>query len=140
MVLARDASPHLHQPIGASMDHHVVTCLKHCSQRTTTGNIADPRQALYRGCLWRRVTAGDEAPLPWLTGQLLDITARSARGTAAIAVRLCSLLAAAPVVAEQYEAVLLRLLTYAPPLDTAAGGDAEARRSPNQGTAELPMR
>jgi hypothetical protein len=79
----------------------------------------------------RRVTTDDkDAPLPWLVHQLLDATARSARGTAAIAVRLCALLTATPVIAAQYEAVLLHLLTFVAP-DLDVGNAAEVRCSCN---------
>ena len=52
--------------------------------------------------------------MQWLLERLLRRTARSARGTAAIALRLCSLLAGAPHVAELYEDTLLRLLLFSP--------------------------
>ena len=63
----------------------------------------------------------------WLANRLLDTCARSARGTAAVAVHLCARLGAAPVAAEQHEGVFLRLLTFtAPELD--GGGDTKVRR------------
>ena len=50
----------------------------------------------------------------WIVTQLLALTVRSARGTAAIALRLCGLLAAAPLVAVLYLDTLLHLLTFSP--------------------------
>ncbi len=69
----------------------------------------------------RAVEDDDDGPVLWLTHRLLDTCARSARGTAAIAVHLCARLGTAPLVAEQYEDVFQRLLTFtAPELDNSA--------------------
>ena len=69
---------------------------------------------------------GDEGPGLWLAHQLLDTCARSARGTAVIAVHLCARLGTAAIVAEQYETILLRLLTFTAP-ELAGGAEAKVR-------------
>ncbi len=69
----------------------------------------------------RAAQDGDDGPVLWLAHRLLETCARSARGTAAIAVHLCARLGTAPLMAEQYGTVFLRLLTFtAPELDNNA--------------------
>ena len=69
----------------------------------------------------RAAEDGDDGTVLWLAHRLFDTCARSARGTAVIAVHLCARLSMAPLVAEQYEGVFLRLLTFtAPELDNSA--------------------
>ena len=92
------------------------------------------------GLLLSRVSDdGDhDGPALWLAHRLLDTCARSARGTAAIAVHLCALLGANPLVAEQHEDVLLRLLTFtAPELD--GGAEPKVRKKFDRGRQFLKL-
>ena len=82
--------------------------------------------------LSRDAEDGDEGPVLWLAHRLLDTCARSARGTAAIAVHLCALLGAAPLVAEHYADVLLRLLTFTAP-ELNADSDTKVRQVVKRG-------